>query len=396
MKRRRGVMVAVLATVVLAASCSSDSDNSQPPPTTGLDAGTPDGGTDQAPSVNPFFPTRLPQIADVLSAAYAGKATDPSTYKLGIVSMGLSAYWTALQLGASQATYKINCASSYVGASDAAEQVTAIRNLMNGGYKGVAVSVAADVSKDLDGDGVAETYHVEDAIAQAVAKPMGIITYDSDSVASSARFLYIGTDNTAAGTLAGQKMAELVVGLPAAKVAAFAVAYEVGGAPAANLQQRYTALQAVLAPLGVQVMLVTGPKDTYAATSAATLAANPDLTGVLTLQATTGPIVAQAVKDAGKGGVLKFVAFDFTPPIRTLIQEGVVHSAIVQEQYWMGYLAINILYSMAVLGNEPTRALLAPWLSGPAKDVLYTDLNAVTIQTYQLYVDYLQSLGIQG
>jgi hypothetical protein len=28
--------------------------------------------------------------------------------------------------------------------------------------------------------------------------------------------------------------------------------------------------------------------------------------------------------------------------------------------------------------------------------VLYTDLNAVTIDTYQRYLDYLQSPGIQG
>ena len=384
------VFVAMAGAMALVTSCKSSED--EPPADASAQAADLQLGIGQA---NPFFPTRLPQIAEVLSTAYAGKVADPSAYKLGIVSMGLSAYWTALQLGASQATYKINCASSYVGASDAAEQVTAIRNLIDGDYEGFAVSVAADTSKDLDGDGIPEAYHVEDVIAEGVAKSMGVITYDSDGGPGSARFLYLGTDNAAAGVLAGQKMGELV-GPGGGKVAAFAVAYALGGEPASNLMQRYAALVDVLSGLGVQVTLVTGPKDSYSATAAATLAASPELTGVITLQATTGPIVAQAVKDAGKAGALKFVAFDFTPPIRSLIQEGVVHTAIVQEQYWMGYLTINILYSMAALGNETTRALLAPWLSGPSLDVLYTDLNAVTIETYQLYLDYLQSLGIQG
>lgn len=388
-RMRHRMMVLVLSVSLGGAGCGGSEPRARD------DGG---GGADlqiEPPPPNPFFPTRLPQIAEVLSAAYTGRVADPSAYKLGIVSMGLSAYWTALQLGASQATYKINCASSYLGASDAAEQVTAIRNLIDGGYQGFAVSAAADTSKDLDGDGVPESYRVEDVIAEGVAKPMAVITYDSDSVPGSARFLYLGTDNAAAGTLAGQKMGELL-GAGGGKVAAFAVAYDVGGDPASNLMQRFDALRSVLSGSGVEVIRVTGPKDSFAATAATALAAHPDLTGVISLQATTGPIVGQAIKDAKQGGILKFVAFDFTPPIRSLIQEGVVQTAIVQEQYWMGYLTIDILYSMAALGNEATRALLQPWLSGPARDVLHTDLNAVTIDTYQLYLDYLHSLGILG
>jgi ABC-type sugar transport system substrate-binding protein len=359
------------------------------------DAGRYDLASDQM-SVNPFHPTRLPLIADELAKQFTGKAADPSTFKLGIVSMGLSAYWTALQLGASQATYKINCASSYVGASDAVEQLTATRSMIAGGYKGFAVSVAADVTKDLDGDGTPETtYRVEDALVEGVAKGMGVISYDSDSVAGSARFLYIGTDNDTAGRLAGETMAN-VLGPVGGKVAAFAVAYTIGGEPAANLVQRYNSALAVLTAKGIQLIRVTGPKDTFSTTAASALAQNPDLTGIMTLQATTGPIVAQALKDANMSAILKFVAFDFTPPIRSLIQEGVVHATIVQEQYWMGYLAIHILYSMSVLGNETTRTVLAPWLTGPANDILYTDLNVVTIDTFELYQQYLQALGIQG
>jgi hypothetical protein len=61
-----------------------------------------------------------------------------------------------------------------------------------------------------------------------------------------------------------------------------------------------------------------------------------------------------------------------------------------------GVIAFDVLCSKAVLENDAAHLLLAPWLSGRGFGVFHADLNAEADDPYQLYLDDLQSLGVQG
>ena len=56
----------------------------------------------------------------------------------------------------------------------------------------------------------------------------------------------------------------------------------------------------------------------------------PDLAGFITFYSYDGPAAGQAVKQAGKEGEIKIVAFDAEPETQRLMQEGVVQAMIGQ------------------------------------------------------------------
>jgi ribose transport system substrate-binding protein len=80
----------------------------------------------------------------------------------------------------------------------------------------------------------------------------------------------------------------------------------------------------------------------------------PDLTGFITFYSYNGPTAGQAVKEAGKTGEVKVIAFDAEPETQRLMEEGVVQAMIGQRVYFYGYLSGYLMHAFTILGKDAT------------------------------------------
>lgn len=73
--------------------------------------------------------------------------------------------------------------------------------------------------------------------------------------------------------------------------------------------------------------------------------ANPDLTGILTLDAATTPATGRALTRLNKAGSIKHVGFDLVPETLDNIKAGATNASLSQDPYKQGYLPVMALYN---------------------------------------------------
>jgi ribose transport system substrate-binding protein len=204
--------------------------------------------------------------------------------------------------------------------------------------------------------------------------------------------MYIGMSDYDAGFAAGKAALEIVgegtmVGL-------------VGYATAQNAQDRIEGFQDAIEGTGLELaeVLLDDIKPEVALSNAQTaMQTYPDLAGFITLYSYDGPAACQAVKQAGKEGVIKIIAFDAEPETQRCMADGVVQVMIGQRVYFYGYLSAWVMYAMSILGEEATMELLDPWLvemGDEGKIHLQTGVDVIVADTFPLYQEYLESIGI--
>jgi ribose transport system substrate-binding protein len=327
---------------------------------------------------NPFHPADLQQAVDALHAAL-GDQPQAGDVKISVVANRHSNYWTPAQIGTGRAASAIGCFSTFDATSDgmSSSQAEILERKVAEGFAGISVSA-------IDASGIMPT------IADAVTSDVNVITFDSDAASGSMRSFYLGTVNYEAGKAAGDKMVELI-GAQGGTVAAFA-----GLSTAANAQERIRGIEDAFAGTGVSLVKSYFDEidfDLARGNVESALDEYTDLAGIIGVYAYNGPIALSVLEDRNAVGSLKLVAFDLDVTTLEGLANGKVDAAIGQRPYWMGYLSVYSLYSMAVLGQAETMNVLAPWLDG---DVLSTGQDIVTPDTIGLYAEYLETLGISN
>jgi len=251
-------------------------------------------------------------------------------------------YWTACRRGMEKAADEEKVGHLFQGppTTDIAKQIDIIENLLLQGVAGIAISPNDPTA-------------VIQVINRAVDQGVPVVTFDSDSP-DSKRLAYIGTDNEAAGTVAGEKLAELME-------AKGEFAILTGGLGALNLNQRIKGFRSAVAkyPDMKEVALKPDDDDSEKARAIAEnlLLAHSNLRGFFGVSAPGAPGAARAVKAANKVGKVKIVGFDDTPECRQLIDEGVIQATIAQRPYDMGYKAIKVLVD-AHNGKLPEKTIM--------------------------------------
>src|SRR5215216_1348928 len=250
-----------------------------------------------------------------------------TTHKLAFVTNNASDFWIIARKGTEKAMADIPTIDvEFRIPSDgtAAEQQRVVDDLLAKGIKGIAISPV---------DPANQTPMLNRAASQTI-----VVTQDSDAPNSN-RVCYIGTDNVQAGRQAGELVKEA---LPqGGKIMVF-----VGVLDAANAQQRYQGLKEALAGSNVQIIDVrTDNTDRVRAKSNAadTLVSVPDVAGMVGLWAYNGPAILGAVKDAGKIGKVKIIAFDEEDETLSGIKDGAIYGTVVQQPYEFGYRSITMM-----------------------------------------------------
>jgi ribose transport system substrate-binding protein len=266
-------------------------------------------------------------ILGAVIVAACKRSDSGKRYKLAFVTNNASDFWTISRKGTEKAAVELpNAEIDFRIDSDgtAAEQQRIVDDLMAKGVNGFAISPV---------DPVNQTQMLNRAAQQAM-----VVTQDSDAPNSN-RVCYIGTDNVAAGRQAGDLIKEA---LPqGGKIMLF-----VGSLDAANAQQRYQGIKEALQGSNIQILDVrTDSTDRVRAKSNAadTLVQHSDIAALVGLWSYNGPAIVGAVRDAGKVGKVKIVAFDEEDETLNGIRDGAIYATVVQQPFEFGYQSMKLI-----------------------------------------------------
>ncbi|MDQ3135675.1 MAG: sugar-binding protein [Acidobacteriota bacterium] len=256
-----------------------------------------------------------------------GGSSGGSTKKLAFVTNNASDFWTIARKGCEKADAELNDVSvefRIPADGTAAEQKRIADDLLAKGIDGIAISPV---------DPENQTQLIND-----VAKQTLVFTHDSDAPKSE-RACYVGTDNVAAGREAGGLIKEAIP--QGGKIMLF-----VGKTDARNAQERLQGIREALQGSNIQIIDVrTDDTDRVRAKSnvSDTLVKYQDVVGLVGLWSYNGPAILNAVRDAGKVGQVKIVAFDEEDETLAGVKEGAIYGTVVQQPYEFGYRAIKMM-----------------------------------------------------
>lgn len=271
----------------------------------------------------------------------------------------LTAYWNGVRDGALAA------------GRDLRVRVT-FRSGMATGPAAQEVFFEEGLRRRVDGIAIApiDAAAIEPYIRRAVAAGIPVITIDSPPIEGSQASLYIGTDNRAAGRLAGKMMLRL---LPQGGV----VATQAASVAVSNARARLEGFREAVAGSAIQVEAPSENQfdaERGLELALAALRNRPEIAGAFGVCSENGPSFAEVSRALGRAGDLKIVTFDLITSTIAMLQDGVIHAAVAQREYDMGYRGVQILHEMVTRGVEATLADLPP------SRFLDTGVDLVTIE----------------
>ena len=291
-------------------------------------------------------------LAGVTTGCRSSDSSDAGgakTIKLAFVTNNSADFWTIARRGVEKADAELaDVEAEFRLTSDgtAAEQKRVVDDLLTKGVHGIAISPV---------DPQNQTELIDAAAARAL-----VFTQDSDAPQSD-RACYIGTDNVAAGRQAGQLIREAIP--EGGSIMLF-----VGKLDAQNARERIQGIKETLAGSNVRIIDVRTDDvdDVRAKANAAdTLVRYADIKGLVGLWSYNGPAILNAVREAGKVGKVRIVAFDEADETLAGVRDGAIHATVVQQPYEFGYQAI-IRMAQAVRGDRSfipeTRQIIVPTL----------------------------------
>lgn len=249
--------------------------------------------------------------------------------RLAFVTNNASDFWTIAREGTKKADAELDDLTvEFRIPSDgtAAEQKRVVDDLLAKGVQGIAIS-------PVDPDN--QTQMINDAASKVL-----VVTQDSDAPNSNRAF-YVGTDNVAAGRQAGELIKEA---LPqGGKIMLF-----VGKLDARNAQERSQGIRETLQGSNIQIIDTrTDDTDRVRAKSnvSDTLVRYPDVAALVGLWSYNGPAILNAVREAGKTGQVKIIAFDEEDETLAGVSDGSIFATVVQQPYEFGYQAIKMMHA---------------------------------------------------
>ena len=257
------------------------------------------------------------------------------TLKVAFVTNNSADFWTIARRGVEKADQEladVEAEFRLTADGTAAEQQRVVDDLLTKGVDAIAISPVDPQNQT--------------AMLDAAAKRALVFTQDSDAP-QSARACYIGTDNLAAGRQAGQLIREALPG-------GGAIMLFVGRLDARNAQERVQGIKEALTGSNIRILDVRtdDADDVRAKANAAdTLVRYPDISAMVGLWSYNGPAILNAVREAGKAGRVKIVAFDEADATLAGIKAGHIHGTVVQQPYEFGYQAITRM-AQAVRGDR--------------------------------------------
>ena len=218
---------------------------------------------------------------------------------------------------------------------DASDQIAVMEKLINKKVDGIAIA-------PVDAD------RLRKVIDKAVDSRIPVVTFNTDAP-ESRRMCFVGQDSLTAGRVAGELMGELLN--REGKVLIITGFHETMGH-----RQRVQGFKEQIQRYFPDIEIIgiyenyDKPQEAYAI-SRKTLKFCPELKGIYVTAG--GPFGAgQAIKDVGKGGIVKLICFDLLEETIQLIREGIVQLSIQQDPFSQGYEPVRILYNYLLINHD--------------------------------------------
>lgn len=261
----------------------------------------------------------------VIGLPASAETIDKTT--LAFVTNSGTNFWRPAEAGVQKAQSELpnyRLVFKYLKESSTAGQTHILSDLLAAGTAGVVVSPV-------------DTKNMVDTLDH-VAGQATLFTTDSD-VPNSKRVAYFGSSNTEAGNQAGQL---LLKALPAGgKCIGF-----IGLVRVANADERIAGVKEALRDSNIALVDVLADGFDKAQSKrnvVDTLANRPDINCMVGFYDYNAPLILDAVREAGKLGQIKIVAFDEDPATLGGVKDGTIIGTIVQQAYEWGYLSMTAL-----------------------------------------------------
>ena len=187
-----------------------------------------------------------------------------------------------------------------------------------------------------------------------VAAKMPVVVHDSDAPKSQ-RKAFVGTDNVAAGKLAGQAAIDA---LKAANISKGKIAIFVGRIDMQNAVDRKRGIDETLGKqAGIEILPVflDGADRNKAKKNVEdALARYPDLVMTIGLWSYNGPCMVDAVKASTRAKKPLVVAFDEEEETLKAVQDGTIFATVVQRPFQFGYQSMKALKDVQEGKTIPT------------------------------------------
>src|SRR5919109_3258816 len=269
----------------------------------------------------------LMSMAAAMALAFAAGAGAQDKKELVFVVNGASDFWKLAEAGVKKAQGELpnyDLQFKYPEQAAAAIQQRLMDDLVAAGVDAVMVS-AVDPKTSTEA-------------LNRVGGQVPLFTTDSDAPDSN-RIAYIGSYNTDAGKQAGE------IALKAMPDGGQCIGF-VGRPGADNARERIEGMKATLAGSKVELIDVRG--DDIDQTRAKrnvedALAANPDIACFVGFYSYNTPRIYEVLKESGKLGQVKVIAFDEDPITLGGVREGTIAGTVVQQPYEWGYQGMKLM-----------------------------------------------------
>ena len=266
----------------------------------------------------------------------------PKPIKIAVLGLENNPFWIPVKEGtlkAAQELAPLNCKVDWINAG--AQHTTdvfskAVEAAMAEGYDAIA-TVAGDSG-------------LVPFINKAVDAGIPVATFNSETNTPNKRLFFVGADLYLQGQTAGKQMGKVLNGK--GKVAVITGFFSV---EAHELRRK--GFEDTIAKEFPGITVVGKVENKDKADTAYTQAqdfmtSNPDLSAIYVTAG--GPFgAAKAVEDAGKGGVVKIVSYDFVDETMEFVKKGVITGTLGQDPYAQGHDPAIRLYNYLVGGVVP-------------------------------------------
>lgn len=250
--------------------------------------------------------------------------------EIAVIPKGVThEFWKSIHAGAVKAGLEFDVDILWKGPQkedDRAQQITVVEDFISRGVDGIVLAPLDDRA-------------LMRPVRDAVRENIPVVIIDS-ALQGSDYVCFVATDNYKGGTMAAERMGELLEG----KGKIFLIRYQEGSA---STTKRENGFRDTIRNNFSEIEFLTD--DQYAGTtteSAYQLTENllsrfPDVEGIFCPNESTTFGTLRALQESGLAGKIKFVGFDSSPKLVQGLQAGEIHGLILQDPLNMGYLGVK-------------------------------------------------------
>lgn len=280
--------------------------------------------------------TWLPGLLALLLAGCDPAPTGGRT-TIAVIPKGTThVFWQSVHAGAKKAADELGVTIVWKGPfqeNDRAGQISEVENFINRGVQGICLAPLDDTA-------------LRKPVSAAVAKKIPVVVFDS-ALKSDEQVSTVSTDNYKGGTLAGERLAEILG--KKGKVAL--LRYMEGSASTAEREQGF--LDAIKKHPGLAVASdnqyagATADTAIQASENLLTSLKTPEgglkVDGIFAPNESSAIGMLRALENAGLAGKIKFVGFDSSEMLVDALKSGKLHGTVLQNPVKMGYLTVKTM-----------------------------------------------------